>query len=180
MLRLLAMLLLWERGYTVRGSYKVPQNGAITWKGRGRDAIPCPLFYPSLASRNPISCELFVIQIRQVPSQESAKLLKASLASDSRDPENTDRVKHKIYMQKVVPLISSEIVKVFARASWLGRGGDGAGAGEASAPLQQPSCPWQLQLICFCRNISAPNESSYMEHWRKEYTGRDKIQIYSR
>lgn len=60
-------------------------------------------------------------------------LLKASLASDSRDPENTDRVKRKIYMQKVVPLISSEIVKAFARTSWLGRSGDGVGAGAASA-----------------------------------------------
>lgn len=38
-------------GSTERGSYKVPQNGAIAWKRGERGAIPCPLFYPRLASR---------------------------------------------------------------------------------------------------------------------------------
>lgn len=116
-------------------------------------------------------------------SQESAKLLKASLAFDSRDPENTDRVKSKMYMQKVVPLVSSEIVKAFARASWLGRGGDGVGAGagagaaSASAALVPMATAAHLLLQEHqCAQMKAPAWNT----GEKNTQGETKHQIYSR
>lgn len=64
----------------------------------------------------------------------------------------------------VFSLITTETVK--ARISWLGRGGDDIGAGSASAALVPIATTAHLLL----------QEHQCVEHWRKEYTGRQKTE----